>query len=114
MAELIWQREDYIGDDIDIVAILWKFEDSDEFRYDLKYKIQATDYSKDGETVLRYDNANDAHAARHHKHVENENSTQPIEDPFKNIDSDNPKEVVEAMEELWKKFKQDVEKRHED
>ncbi|MFB6100441.1 MAG: DUF6516 family protein [Candidatus Nanohalobium sp.] len=114
MAELIWQREDYIGDDIDIVATLWKLEDSDEFRYNLKYNIQATDYSKDGETVLRYDNANNAHAARRHKHIEKESSTRPIKDPFRDVDPDNTEEVVEAMEELWKKFKQEVEEHHED
>jgi len=108
LAEIIWQREDYIREDIDLVAVLWKFDESDEFKHNLKYKIQATDYSKNGETVLRYDNANDSHADRHHKHINKESSTEAIENPFTDVDPDNVEEVIEAMNELWRKFKQEV------
>jgi len=114
LADLIWQREDYIGENIDLIATLWRFEESEDFRYNLKYKIQATDYAQDGKTILRYDNANDAHGSRHHKHLEDDSLTEPIQDPFQDVDPENTEEVIKAIEKLWSKFKQEVKQKHED
>lgn len=109
--ELFHYREQFTGN-VEIEVVAHRVPESDDFPNGIKYSFQAMDRDT-GETLLRYDNSNDSHVSRHHKHLE-DGTTEEIEDPFAGKDMEKRKEVKEAAEELYKRFKNEVVERYED
>lgn len=97
--KLVDYRENMDSNTI-ISVTVWKVPESQEFPEGIKYKLQAFDVRTE-DTILRYDNHNDAHESRHHKHIENR--TEKIENPFKN------KETPQSILILIEKFEKEVE-----
>lgn len=88
---------------------IWKVPKSKEFPEQIKYKLQAFNVET-GKTILRYDNHNDAHEARHHKHLGPE-ETRKIVNPFKEVDAENEQQISEAIIQLINRFEKEVEER---
>ncbi|QGA80029.1 toxin-antitoxin system TumE family protein [Candidatus Nanohalobium constans] len=63
---------------LDVVA--YTVPESDQFPSGVKYSFQAV-YKETEQLIVRYDNANDSHAAKHHKHVmkDGEETTESLE-----------------------------------
>jgi len=60
-------RRTLIIGEVRIEARAWEVPPSDEFPNGLKYSFQALDL--DDNHIERWDNTNDAHGPRHHKHL---------------------------------------------
>jgi hypothetical protein len=82
-----------------IEASAWEVPPSDEFPNGLKYSFQALDM--DENHIERWDNTNDAHGARHHRHLP-DGEIEPIE---------NPPETTDDVQELLKEFIEEVTER---
>ena len=88
-----------ILEDIRIEASAWEVPSSDEFPNGLKYRFQALDM--DENHIQRWDNTNDTHGPRHHKHLP-DGEIEPIQ---------NPPETPEEVQELLKEFIDEVTER---
>ncbi|MDY7082419.1 MAG: DUF6516 family protein [Halobacteria archaeon] len=98
MAEKIAQRTLNIGG-IRVEAIAWKVQSSGEFPEGIKYRFQALD--EENNHVERWDNTNDTHGPRHHKHLA-DGTIEEIEEPPEN--RDDIKELLrEFINEVTKK-----------
>jgi len=93
------KKTDGNGREYVIEAVAFKVPESEAFPSGLKYSFHAN-YLDEEKLILRYDNANDFHAAKHHKHmIENENEiTKPL------------KKQPENIEQLYELFKEWIQK----
>lgn len=109
MARRVIDYRENIDSDTVVSVTIWKVPESENFPEGIKYKLQAFD-ADTGKTLLRYDNHNDAHEARHHKHV-GESNTKQIENPFKHVNTKNSQNLSEAVMKLIRRFEDEVESR---
>jgi len=84
--------------DVRIEARAWKVPSSEEYPNGIKYSFQAL---RGQEHVERWDNTNDAHGSRHHKHLP-DGEIEPVEDP---------PESTEEVKELLRDFIHEVTER---
>ncbi|MFB6100672.1 MAG: DUF6516 family protein [Candidatus Nanohalobium sp.] len=102
MVEILVDERDEIeiGNDVVLLERMAAVvPESEKFPSGVKYRFHAC--QANGDLIVRYDNANDAHVAKHHKHVveDGEEVTKPI--------SNNP-ETEEGLLELLKQWRREV------
>jgi hypothetical protein len=88
-----------IVEGVRIEASAWEVPLSNDFSNGLKYRFQALDM--DENHIQRWDNTNDTHGPRRHKHLP-DGGIEPI---------DNPPETPDEVQELLKEFIDEVTER---
>lgn len=111
LANLLFHYTREISADIEIEVVAHKVPSSETYPEGIKYRFQAFD-SRTKQTLLRYDNSNDTHVSRHHKHLEN-GEVRRLEDPFQGREIEKREEAVKAAENLLEKFIDEVKRRYE-
>ncbi|MDZ7687304.1 MAG: DUF6516 family protein [Halobacteriales archaeon] len=81
-----------------IEAEAWKVPPSEEYPNGVKYRFQALD--EDDDHLARWDNTNDAHGPRHHRHLP-DGDVEQIENP-----PESPEEVKKLLREFVREVTQ--------
>ena len=81
-----------------IEATAWEVPPSEEYPNGVKYRFQALD--EDQNHIERWDNTNDVHGPRHHKHLPDE-EVKPIVNP-----PEGPDDVKELLREFIEQVKE--------
>lgn len=98
------EKQDSEGKTYILDVIAYIVPGSEQFPSGVKYSFQAV-YKETEELIMRYDNANDSHAAKHHKHIikDAEETTEPL-----GLQPENAKQLHKLFQKWIEEVKQNV------
>ena len=98
------EKQDLEGKTYILDVIAYIVPESEQFPSGVKYSFQAV-YKEMEQLIVRYDNANDSHAAKHHKHIvkNGEETTEALD-----VQPENAKQLHKLFQKWIEEVKQNV------